>query len=169
MVQGTVTGDAAVAHGLADAHQLLADNPAGANREVAHLGIAHLLVGQAHIGATGLDQGVGIGMPQGIHHRGFGVADGVVLLGRAIAPAIQDGQHHWRHGPFAGHRFDWSSSTGLGELIRNRGFRHAVPKARVAIGGRSCFHPDLPFPSTISTSSKLTALGPRSPVQPWAG
>ena len=44
-VEGWVGVDAAVSDGLADAHQLLADDPTRADGEVADLGVAHLVVG----------------------------------------------------------------------------------------------------------------------------
>ena len=62
-----------------------------------HLGIAHLALGQPHMGATGLDQGVGIGMPEGIHHRRICGANGVVLSLWLVSPAIEDCQYHWSH------------------------------------------------------------------------
>ena len=62
-----------------------------------HLGIAHLVVGQANGSAAGLNQGVGIRMPEGIHHRSGGIADGVMVDFVAIAPAIEDCKHHWGH------------------------------------------------------------------------
>ena len=37
-----------VTHRIADPHQLLADDPTGSDGEVAHLGIAHLSVGQSN-------------------------------------------------------------------------------------------------------------------------
>ena len=80
-VEGVVAGKAAVLDGLADAHQLLPDDAPRADREMAHLGISHLPFRQAHRSAAGLDQGVGVGVPEGVHHRGFGGADGVVVVG----------------------------------------------------------------------------------------
>jgi len=54
-----------------------------------------LIVGQAHIRSTGLNQGVGVGMPEGIHHRGVGSPNGVVSVVVAVAPTIKDAQHNW--------------------------------------------------------------------------
>ena len=73
--QGLQAGDGAqllVADRIADSDQLLANDPSGANGEVADFGVTHLAIGQAHVGATGLNQRLGIRMPQRIHHRCIG-------------------------------------------------------------------------------------------------
>ena len=49
------------------------------------------------MGATGLDQGVRIGMPEGFHHRGLALVDGVMGLIIPMAPAIQDRQNNRRY------------------------------------------------------------------------
>ena len=58
-----------------------------------HLRVAHLAIGQANGPTTGFNQGVGIGMPQGIHHRGGRGTDGVVGFVMAIAPTIKNGEN----------------------------------------------------------------------------
>ena len=73
--QGLQAGDGAqllVAHRIADTNQFLANDSSGANGEVADFGVTHLAIGQAHVGATGLNQRLGIRMPQRIHHRCIG-------------------------------------------------------------------------------------------------
>ena len=62
---------------------------------MAHLGVAHLLIRQPHMGTTGLNQGMGIGMPQRFHHRRVALADGVVFAVVAVSPAIQNGENDW--------------------------------------------------------------------------
>ena len=84
-----------VAHGVADPHQFLTDDPPGADGEMAHLGVAHLLIGQPHMGAAGLDQRVGIGMPKRLHHWRVALADGVVFAVVAVSPTIQNGENDW--------------------------------------------------------------------------
>jgi len=59
--------------------------------------VTHLIVREADIGAAGFDQGVGIGMPKGIHHRGLGRPDGVMAVVVAVAPSIQDAEHNRRN------------------------------------------------------------------------
>ena len=56
--QGGHLRQLALADGLADAHQLLVDHPAGPDVHVAHLGVAHLALGQAHGLARGLQRAV---------------------------------------------------------------------------------------------------------------
>ena len=93
-IQFMVGVEAAVAHGLADPNQFLTDHTASADGEMPNFGVAHLIVGQANIGAAGFNQGVGIGMPKGIHHWGLGGPNGVVGIVVAITPAIQDAQNN---------------------------------------------------------------------------
>ena len=89
------------AHRVADSHQLLANDAAGSDGEVAHLRVAHLLIGEAHMGATGLNQGVWIGMPQGIHHRSAALLNRVVLACVPVTPAIKNGENDRCHCPGA--------------------------------------------------------------------
>jgi hypothetical protein len=97
LVEGRILGDAAVADRLADAHQFLADDSAGTDGEMPHLGIPHLPVGQADRSAARLDHRVGIGVPEGIHHGCGGLPDGIVTSLREISPAIEDGENHGGH------------------------------------------------------------------------
>ena len=64
---------------------------------MAHLRIAHLMIWQADSGAAGLNQGVGVGVPEGIHHRGAGSTYGVVIGFVAVTPAIQNGEYYRGH------------------------------------------------------------------------
>ena len=64
---------------------------------MAHLRIAHLMIWQPDCGAAGLNQGVGIGVPEGIHHRGASSTNGVVIGFVAVAPAIQNGEYYRGH------------------------------------------------------------------------
>ena len=125
-VEGWVGVDAAVSDGLADAHQLLADDPTRADGEVADLRVAHLVVGQTHGAAAGFDQGVGVGMPEGVHHRCAGCTNGVVLALRGVAPAIENGQNHGR---------DRSRLPEGGSGFRGYGGK--------LLGGNSCHPSDL--------------------------
>ncbi len=94
LLQGRGVTKLVIANGVADAHQLLADDPAGTDGEVPHLGIAHLLVRQSDVGTAGLDQSAGIGMAEGLHHRRLSRADGVVVGVLPMAPAIKNGEDH---------------------------------------------------------------------------
>ena len=90
-VEGWIGGNAAVLDGLANPHQFLANNPARTNGEVPYLGVAHLAIRQANGPTTGFNQGVGIGMPKGIHDRCCRGTDGVMGFLMAVAPAIENG------------------------------------------------------------------------------
>ena len=81
------------AHRVADPHQLLTNDAACTDGQVAHFRVAHLLIGQTHMGATGLNQGVWIGMPKGIHHRSAALLDCVVLACVPVTPAIKNGEN----------------------------------------------------------------------------
>ena len=54
-VEFRIVRDAAVPYGLADANELLADDPSGTNGEVTDFGVTHLIVGQADIGTARFD------------------------------------------------------------------------------------------------------------------
>ena len=94
LLQGLGVAELVIANGVADAHQFLADDPAGTNREVAHLGIAHLLIRQSDVGPACLDQCARIGMAEGFHHRRFSRADGVVVGILPMTPAVKNGEDH---------------------------------------------------------------------------
>ena len=90
-----------VANGVADSHQLLSNNSPSADGEVPHLGVAHLLIRQTHMGATGFDQCVWVGMPESLHHRGIALTNGVVLCVVSMAPTVQNGQYDRCNSPFS--------------------------------------------------------------------
>ena len=84
--------EAAVFDGGVHAREVLVDDAAGADVHVAHFGIAHLAVRQAHVLAFGVHQGVrAVGQqaaPVGQPGLGQGVVGGVL----AVAPAVEDEQ-----------------------------------------------------------------------------
>ncbi len=80
---------------LGDPHQILGHHPAGAQVEVADLGVPHLPLGEPHGEAAGLEQRARLALPQAVPHRGPGEFDRVALAGLAIPPAVQ---HDERHG-----------------------------------------------------------------------
>ena len=59
---------------------------------MAHFRISHLIVGKSDSGAAGLNQGMGVSMPEGIHHRRAGHADRVVIRFGPVSPAVKDGE-----------------------------------------------------------------------------
>ncbi|MNG93682.1 hypothetical protein D3C79_526570 [compost metagenome] len=74
--------------------QILINDASGAQVDVADLRVAHLAIRQAHVQAGSGDQGMRLLLPQAIHHRRFGVQNGIVLLLLPMAVAVQDHQHH---------------------------------------------------------------------------
>ena len=84
---------------LVQAHELLVDDPAGADVLVADLAVAHHAVRQADIEAAGGDEGVGRPGVEPVVTRLRGEVDGVeiVLLGLGIlAPTIaNDEEDGW--------------------------------------------------------------------------
>ena len=95
-------GEAAVLDGVADARQFLHHHAAGADVQVADLGVAHLAVRQADIAARGVQECVRAALPQPVEVRLARLADGVVGGFLAPAEAVEDHQHHrpnrLRHG-----------------------------------------------------------------------
>ena len=74
--------------------QVLVDDPAGAQVHVANLGIAHLPIRQADVAAFGMHQCVRAGRQQAMPVGQVGLCQCVVLDLLAVAPTIQDQQHH---------------------------------------------------------------------------
>src|SRR5207248_1977241 len=86
--------DLAACDGVADARQVLYDDPAGADIEMADLGIAHLPVWEADVAARRAQQGMRARRPEAVECRCSGETDGVVGALLAPAPAVQHDQHH---------------------------------------------------------------------------
>ena len=101
-----------VANRVADPHEFLADDPARADGEVPDFGITHLSIRQSHMGAARLDQCLGIGVTQRIHHRSAGSSDGVVVRVAAFAPPVQDRQNNGSNGSLPA----WSSCMAIGNV-----------------------------------------------------
>ncbi len=87
-----IVEEGAVLDGQADASQFLIDHAACPKIEVTHFGVAHLPVGQTDDAPAGVDQRVGVVVPQLVKNGGVGQRDGIVIRRFAIAPAIQDDQ-----------------------------------------------------------------------------
>ena len=76
------------------ADELLLHDAAGADVQMADLGIPHLAFGQADVPARGMQEGVRAGIPQAGEGGGLREADGVIVGVFAPAEAVQDHQHH---------------------------------------------------------------------------
>ena len=89
---GGVLEKAAVLNGAGNPGQVLEDHPAAADVGVAHLAVAHLPVGQAHVQPGGGEGGVGELLEEFIQPGGFRGFDGVSRLPAAGAEAVHDNQ-----------------------------------------------------------------------------
>ncbi len=81
-------------HGPADPRQILHDHPAGADVQVAHLGISHLSIGQANVETGGAQLRRGRGGDEAIIVRDAGLPDRVVGGVVAQTPTVEYDQHH---------------------------------------------------------------------------
>ena len=70
--QRRVLEEAAVGDRVVDPGQVLLDDRAGAEVEVADLGVAHLAVGEADVAALGGELGVRVALPEGVEDRRAG-------------------------------------------------------------------------------------------------
>ena len=91
-----------------DAEQVLIDDAAGPDVEVTHLVVAHLPFGQANVLTVGGERGVGVDRQQAIKARRGGHMHGVVTVGAADSPAVEDDE-----GGLVGHRGAKVSPDGL--------------------------------------------------------
>ena len=90
---GGVFKKCAVFNGAADAGQVLEHHPARADVGVAHLAVADLSFGKAHVQPGGGEGRVGAGGKQRVQFRGLRLIDGVGLILFAQAEAVQDEQN----------------------------------------------------------------------------
>jgi hypothetical protein len=116
----------AVLDGAIDAHEVLVDDPSGAEVRVADLGVPHLPLRQADRQPARLDGGVGELPHEGVHVRGARHRDGVRVALGADAPTIEDneenglwpGQGSLRGGSFRGREMLGSASPRHKKRIR---------------------------------------------------
>ena len=94
--EGGIDEDRAVADGQVDAHQVLEQDAAGADREVADLRVAHLPRRQADRLTRGREARVRVRRPEVVEHRRRGQLDGVSGAGRGEAPAVEDDERYER-------------------------------------------------------------------------
>jgi hypothetical protein len=148
IAQHRVGGEAAVGDGGVDARQVLHHHAPGAEVHVADLGVAHLSARQPHLVLGGVDQGVRRGGEEAVQVRRRRLADGVVLAGLAMAPAVEDAEHHGARrigvGGILGHLgVGASGSFNRGGRGARRGCSRRGTAARPAgpsptYGARSC-------------------------------
>ena len=84
-LQNLVFREGAVTDGEVDAGEFLVNDAAGAEVEVADLGISHLALGQADLQAAGLESAPGIVLIETVVDRCFGEEGGIALFLRTGA------------------------------------------------------------------------------------
>ena len=89
-----VLEERAVLDRLVHAHQVLVEDPAGADRQVADLGVAHLAGRQADRLAGGVERRVRVLGPEPVEDGRVGELDGVARAGRRAAPAVEDDERY---------------------------------------------------------------------------
>ena len=95
LLPGFALIERAVFDGLADQLGALGIDLAAAKGIVAHLAVAHVIVGgQADGGAVGLQPGVGAGFQQMIQSGGFGVLHGIAAAAVALAHTVHNYQYN---------------------------------------------------------------------------
>ncbi len=94
--QGLVVVEGAVGDRAVDPRQVLLDDRARAEVQVADLGVAHLADRQADVGALGGELGVRVAAPRGVEDRRLGERDRVARAGRREPPAVEDDQREGR-------------------------------------------------------------------------
>ncbi len=87
--------DRIVAASAVDLYQILVDDAAGADIEVADLRIAHLAVGQADVLAVGAQLRVGIFFGHGRNIIGMNGGNDIRLVMAAVAPAVENHQQNF--------------------------------------------------------------------------
>ena len=90
--QGGIGEKIATADGAIDAGEFLVDDTAGADVEVAYLGVAHLPAWQSHRRFGRIDGGVGTGLPEFIPVGFVRAGDGIVIRAFAATESVQDNE-----------------------------------------------------------------------------
>ena len=88
--KGAILGEMAIAYRTVDAREVLIDDAARADIEVADFRVAHLPGGQAHGGLRSLDQRMRTVVPEMVEIRLAGTADRVVRISLAASETIED-------------------------------------------------------------------------------
>src|SRR5581483_395317 len=89
-----VVEERAVLDGLVDPHQVLVEHPAGADRQVAHLGVAHLSRWEAYGLAGRIERRVRTLGPEPVEDGRLRLRDGISRAGGRAAPAVEDDEDY---------------------------------------------------------------------------
>ena len=116
--QGGVVEKRAVRDGIVDQDQILANDTAGAQGDVPHLGVTHLAIRQPHGPSRGLQGGMGVASEVAIQLGRACQGDGVVGLGGVDPEAVENDEQGGsaRYSGPVGHlrdsRLDWGPGQG---------------------------------------------------------
>ena len=94
--QRRVLEEAAVGDRVVDPGQVLLDDRAGAEVEMADLGVAHLPVGQTDVASLGRELGARVALPEAVEDRRPGEGDRVAGTRLGQPPAVEDDQRQRR-------------------------------------------------------------------------
>ena len=94
--EGRIREDRAVANSEVHPHQILEQDAARADRQVADLGVAHLPRREADRLTGGGQARVRVRRPEAVEHRCRRQLDGVAGAGRSDAPAVEDDERYER-------------------------------------------------------------------------
>ena len=92
--EGGVVGEAPVGDRLVDADEVLVENAARADRQVADLGVAHLPGREAYCLAGSLERGVWVLGPEAVEDGRVRQLDRVPRARRRAAPAVEDDERY---------------------------------------------------------------------------
>ena len=133
--QHLVLGERAVRDRVVDPRQVLPDDRAGAEVEVADLGVPHLAVREPDRPAAGVELGVAIGAPQLVEHGSVGELDGVSGARRREPPAVEDHQADRGHRRRTGTRREHHGTAAATIPANSTGSRLAPPTSAPSTSG----------------------------------
>ena len=144
VAQGLVLEEAAVGDRVVDARQVLLDDRAGAQVEVADLGVAHLAVGQADVPSRGGESRVRIGGPELVEVRRVRLRHGVAGAVGGQAEAVEDHERQGghRHARRPGRERHQGAASTI--AAKSSGSRLAPPTSAPSTSGRASSSAALP-------------------------
>ena len=96
LAEGRVLVELAGPNSTGDAHQILVDDPPGADRQVSDLGVAHLAVREPDRLSGRVERRVRIALEEPVEHGRVGEGHGVPRPGRGEAPTVEDDEGYER-------------------------------------------------------------------------
>ena len=116
----------AIGDGGVDAGDVHADDPSGAEVEMADFAVAHLAVGEADEVFAGAEEGVGVVAEESVVGGFAGLGDGVAVGLGAVTPSVEDGEDDWCFGHDGSVSLRLVLMVRISRLVeaRGRGFLH---------------------------------------------